>query len=111
MTTHSTNQEPVPATGPPAGQQQPTPGGTPWPQRTTTRRGRALLIVGIILAFIGVWSMVGGGRAVLAYQDRDGAGYYTTGSESFTTDSYALASPADLSGAGPDMLYARDVKA
>jgi hypothetical protein len=80
-----------------------------WPERKEPSGGRALLIVGVILGFIGIWLLVVGGRAVWAVQGRDSEGIYTSDSEVVSTDSYALSSPPEFSGAGPDVLYARDL--
>jgi hypothetical protein len=80
-----------------------------WPERKEPSGGRALLIVGVVLGFIGIWLLVVGGRAVWAVQGRDSEGFYTSGSEVVSTDSHALSSPPEFSGAGPDVLYARDL--
>src|SRR5919106_2149914 len=109
MKTHVTDEEPVPATGPHPAHEQTTPAGQRWPEQKDSGGGRSLLIVGVILAFVGLGALVGGARAVMAYQDRDAAGYYATSTESFATDSYAMSSPPEFSGMGPDVLYARDL--
>ena len=80
-----------------------------WPEQKEPRGGGALLIVGVVLAFIGIWLLVVGGRALWAVQGRDADGFYTTSMEQLTTDSFALSSPPEFSGAGPDVLYARDL--
>ena len=80
-----------------------------WPERKEPRGGGALLIVGVILAFVGIWLLIVGGRALWAAQGRDSDGFYTTGMEQLETDSHALSSPPEFSGAGPDVLYARDL--
>ncbi len=80
-----------------------------WPERQEPRGGGALLIVGVVLAFIGIWLLVVGGRALWAVQGRDSDGFYTSGMEQLATDSHALSSPPEFSGAGPDVLYARDL--
>jgi hypothetical protein len=85
------------------------PGSQRWPERQEPSGGRALLIVGVILAFVGIWLLVVGGRALWAVQGRDSDGFYTSGPGAVATDSYALSSPPEFSGAGPDVLYARDL--
>jgi hypothetical protein len=80
-----------------------------WPDRQEPRGGGALLIVGVILGFLGLCLLVGGGRGFMAMQDRDADGYYNSDTEVLTTDLYALSSPPEFTGAGPDVLYARDL--
>jgi hypothetical protein len=80
-----------------------------WPERNEPRGGGALLIVGVILAFVGIWLLVVGGRALWAVQGRDSEGFYTSGMEQLATETHALSSPPEFSGAGPDVLYARDL--
>ena len=109
MKTHVTDEEPMSAAGRQPANEHTTPAGERWPEHKDSGGGRSLLIVGVVLAFLGLGALVGGARAVMAYQDRDSAGYYSTGSEPFATDLYALSSPPEFTGAGPDILYARDL--
>ena len=53
--------------------------------------------------------LVVGARGLWAVQGRDSDGFYTSGMEQLATDSHALSSPPEFSGAGPDVLYARDL--
>ncbi len=85
------------------------PGRQRWAEQRQPSGGRALLIVGVILAFVGIWLLVVGGRALVAAQGRDSDGFYSTDTEVLATDSYALSSPPEFSGAGPDVLYARNL--
>ena len=80
-----------------------------WPERKEPRGGGALLIVGVVLAFVGIWLLVVGARGLWSVQGRDSDGFYTSGMEQLATDSHALSSPPEFSGAGPDVLYARDL--
>lgn len=80
-----------------------------WPESKESSGGGALLVVGVILGFLGICLLVSGGRAFMAMQDRDADGYYNSGAEVLTSDLYALSSPPEFSGAGPDVLYARDL--
>ena len=80
-----------------------------WPERKESRGGGALLIVGVVLAFVGIWLLVVGARGLWSVQGRDSDGFYTSGMEQLATDSHALSSPPEFSGAGPDVLYARDL--
>jgi hypothetical protein len=109
MKTHVTDEEPVPATARQPAHDETTPAEQRWPEHKDSGGGRSMLIVGVVLAFVGLGALVGGARALMAYQDRDSAGYYSTGAESFATDSYAMSSPPDFTGMGPDVLYARDL--
>jgi hypothetical protein len=63
--------------------------------------------VRVVLAFVGIWLLAVGARGLWSVQGRDSDGFYTSGMEQLATDSHALSSPPEFSGAGPDMLYAR----
>src|SRR5918996_4173055 len=75
MKTHVTDEEPTPATGRQPAHEETTPAGQRWPEHKDSGGGRSLLIVGVVLAFLGLRALVGGARAVMAYQDCDSAGY------------------------------------
>ena len=75
MKTHVIDEEPAPATGRQPAHEETTPAGQRWPEHKDSGGGRSLLIVGVVLAFLGLRALVGGARAVMAYQDRDSAGY------------------------------------
>jgi hypothetical protein len=73
------------------------------PSRWTAGRV-ALVVAGSVLALIAVGLMVGGGALLWADQTkRDEAGYLSTPTERFSTDSYAITSESiDLVGAGAE---------
>jgi hypothetical protein len=67
----------------------------------------ALVVIGALLAVLGLASLAGGGIATWAGDQRDGSGYFTAGPERFSTDSYALSTTSlDVDLRGPDTLYA-----
>jgi hypothetical protein len=95
---------------PPVGPYAPPPTGV-GPARPGGRwtGGRiAALVVGAVLALIGLGLTSAGGLALWADQtQRDAAGYLTTGTERFSTTTSALTSESvDLRTEGPDFLYA-----
>jgi hypothetical protein len=108
MEAHTTH-EPDPRAFERAASTETAPSRRRWPEQQEPSGGRVLLIVGVILAVIGIWLLFSGGRAFLAFQGRDAEGYYNSGTEGLATDLYALSSPPEFSGAGPDVLYARDL--
>ena len=62
------------------------------------------LVIGSLLALVGFGLLAGGGVLGWAHStQRDDAGYFTTSTEKFTTDSYALTSAkVDLGDPGPN---------
>lgn len=85
---------PLPATKPPRSRNGP----------------RALLVgLGTLLILTGVILLAIGGTAVWANQQRDDDGYFRAGPERVSTETSAVSVPSlELSGAGPDDLYADD---
>jgi Domain of unknown function (DUF4389) len=70
------------------------PAPTPAPQRGGVVLGAILLAFGILLSFIGGAVLTGGLVAASVNSLRDDDGYFTTPSETFTTETYALTSPS-----------------
>lgn len=69
-----------------------------------------LVVVGSVAAVIGGSLLIGGGAVLWAEQQRDTDGYFTSDSETLSTNSYALSAPElDVDLTGPDVLYARDL--
>ena len=71
------------------------PGGAPGP---TTRGGSkagaiVALVLGILLALLGVGGIIGGVASAAVLNQQDGDGYLTAPMRSFSTTSYALVSP------------------
>ena len=70
----------------------------------------ALLVVGAVLAFFGANSLLGGAMALGLSNQQDADGFFNTRSERFATQTYAVAAPTlDVSGTGPDQLYAEEL--
>ena len=67
----------------------------------------ALLVVGSIVALLALAFLAGGAVLFWAHtSERDGGGYYSTGSERFQTLTYALVSDdLDIGTDGPDWLF------
>jgi hypothetical protein len=86
----------------------PTPTTPPSPRSGSGRR--ALLVsLGTLLILTGVILLAIGGTAVWANQQRDADGYFRAGPERVSTETSALSVPSlEVSGAGPDDLYADD---
>jgi hypothetical protein len=78
------------------------PSGSAWP-----------LVLGILGALLLVGSatlLTIGGVGLWADHQRDDDGYFATGPERLTTDSFALTVPAlDVNGSGPDVFYTEDL--
>jgi hypothetical protein len=93
-----------------------TPVHAPGDHRQPTRRrplggGQiAMIVVGSIVALLGL-GLLGGGVAVAAAgHSRDGAGYLTTGPAEVSTTAYAVTAPnLGIDVRGPDEAYARDL--
>jgi hypothetical protein len=69
-----------------------------------------MVVIGSILALLGLGSLAGGAAIAAAGTSRDGDGYLTTGPASVSTQSYALAVPdVGVDVRGPDEAYARDL--
>jgi hypothetical protein len=88
-----------------------TPERPPVPDPRPLSAGRtALVVLGSVAAFIGSSLLIGGGAVMWAEQQRDSDGYFSTGSELLSTDSYVLSAPnLDVDLAGPDVLYGQDL--
>lgn len=70
----------------------------------------ALLVVGAVLAFFGANSLLGGAMALGLSNQQDADGFFNTRPERFATQTYAVAAPTlDVSGTGPDQLYAEEL--
>jgi hypothetical protein len=83
----------------------PVPDPRPWSAGRTV-----LVVVGSVAAFIGGSLLIGGGALLWAEQQRDSDGYFSTGPEQLSTDSYVLSAPdLDINLAGPDVLYQQDL--
>ena len=66
-----------------------------------------LLIVGIVVALLGLAALAGGGVLLaLNHTERDSAGFFSTGSESYASESHAIVSDdLDIGADGPDWLF------
>ena len=70
----------------------------------------ALFVVGAVIAFIGANSLIGGAIALGLQNQQDADGFYSTRLGRFATQTYAVAAPTlDVTGTGPDGLYAEDL--
>jgi Domain of unknown function (DUF4389) len=81
-------------------------------ERAPWTAGRvALVVVGSLLALIGLASAAAGGFGLWAHTtQRDSSGYLMTSTERFTTSGYALASQSlHISSDVPSFLYGRDI--
>ncbi|MEU4190726.1 hypothetical protein AB0E69_02415 [Kribbella sp. NPDC026611] len=68
-----------------------------------------LVIVGGVLGMVSLILFAIGGAGLWAQQQRDGNGYFSTGTEHVATSSSALLSPSlDINGVGPDAFYTDD---
>src|SRR5215207_11452917 len=67
----------------------------------------ALIVTGSILALVSLGLLAGGGTLVWAHTtQRDDEGYYSTRSERFQSDGYAIRTDdLDLGTEGPDWLF------
>jgi hypothetical protein len=85
-----------------------TPASQPDSGRQSMSGGRiVLLIVGIVVALLGLAALAGGGVLLaLNHTERDSAGFFSTGSESYASESHAIVSDdLDIGADGPDWLF------
>lgn len=85
------------------------PPRTPPADRTWSGWRTVLVVMGALLALVGVTLFAVGGVGLWAQHQRDGDGYFTAGPARVSTSSYALTAPAlDIGGVGPDAFYTDD---
>lgn len=85
------------------------PPSTPPVDRTWSGWRTVLVVMGALLALVGVTLFAVGGVGLWAQHQRDGDGYFTAGPARVSTSSYALTAPAlDIGGVGPDAFYTDD---
>jgi hypothetical protein len=87
-----------------------TPDGYPQPTRRRPLGGGqiAMIIIGSILALLGLGLLGAGAAAAAAGHSRDGAGFVTSGPAAVSTTAYALTTPdLGVDVRGPDEAYAR----
>ncbi len=71
------------------------------------RRGVVRMVVGALLAFVGLWALVGGIAGLVISSHRDADGFYMTGERPFRTEGHAITSAEEVGGTGPDVVYGR----
>ena len=92
-----------------------TPVRVPGPAPAGTRRPLAggqiaMIVIGSLLALLGLGLLAGGAAAAAAGHSRNGDGFLTTGPASVATDSYAVSVPdIGVDVRGPDQAYARNL--
>jgi hypothetical protein len=81
------------------------------PVRPRRSGGRVtLFVVGAVLAFFGANSLIGGAMALGLSNEQDADGYFSTRLGRLATQTYAVAAPTlEVTGAGPDQLYAEEL--
>jgi hypothetical protein len=85
-----------------------TPASQPDSGRKSMSGGRvALLIVGIVVTVLALAALAGGGVLLAVnHTERDSAGFFSTGSESYVSESHAIVSDdLDVGADGPDWLF------
>ena len=85
-----------------------TPANRPDSGKQSMSGGRvALLIVGIVVTLLALAALAGGAALiVLNHTERDSAGFFSTGNETYATDSHAIVSEdLDIGTDGPDWLF------
>jgi hypothetical protein len=77
------------------------------PERRMSGGRIALLVVGSVIALLGLAALAGGAALLIANQtQRDSTGFFSTSSESFRTDSHAIVSESvEVGTDGPDWLF------
>jgi hypothetical protein len=85
------------------------PPRTPPVDRAWSGWRTALVVMGALLALVGVTLFAVGGVGLWAQHQRDDDGYFTAGPERVSTSTYALSAPGlDIGGVGPDAFYTDD---
>jgi hypothetical protein len=70
----------------------------------------AMIVIGSVLALLGLGLLAAGAAVAAAGHSRDSAGFVTSGRAPVDTDQYALAVPGiGVDVRGPDQVYARDL--
>ena len=70
----------------------------------------AMIVIGSVLALIGLGLLAGGVAVAAASHSRDSAGFVTAGPAQVDSDAYAVAVPGiGVDVRGPDEAYARDL--
>ncbi len=84
------------------------PSRAPGPPRPLTGGQVAMIVIGSVLALIGLGLLAGGAAVAVAGHSRDGAGFVTAGPVQVDSDAYAVAVPGlGVDVRGPDQAYAR----
>jgi hypothetical protein len=94
MSTDATTGRPDPAVPTPAAARPAQPGVT-------------RLVIGIIVALVGLSPLLGGITGLWMYAQRDDDGFYTTAERPFRSDGHAITTTDEISGMGPDVFYGR----